>query len=178
MTEKEIQNLMYGYLQRQNLWPIFPNCDTITGYEADLVAITSAGYAYEYEIKVSLQDFRADRRKRHKHASLSGQTKKIPNPYARYEHQETANVLIDADPIRPMRDRCRPEWRPRKFWYVIHGFEIPEQDLPPYSGLIIAPQIEIRVPAPTLAAQKVDPKKIAHAYRNMLYRYWNLRTKQ
>ena len=73
MTERQIQIGLYLFLTRRkgipNLWP---NTDKITGYEADLLAVTKAGYAYEYEIKRSLSDFRADKKKLEKHASLSG----------------------------------------------------------------------------------------------------------
>jgi hypothetical protein len=60
VTEKTVQDALYYYLRNGNSSTIFPNMDTITGYEADILAVTRAGYAYEYEIKLSLADFRAD----------------------------------------------------------------------------------------------------------------------
>ena len=186
-TEKTIQDALFRYLRSGNTSLIFPNMDTITMYEADILAITRAGYAYEYEIKISLADFRADLKKRCKHASLSGSVKKIPYPYSWGKEREVY-VLSDApeDPYQAMRNgTCYPENRPKQFWYVIHGFSVPDGELPVYSGLmqydkpdIGYPQFKIIHPAPNLPAKKVDDCLIRQATGNMLFRYWSLRLKE
>lgn len=156
-------------------------------YEADILAVSRAGYAYEYEIKISQADFRADLKKKCKHASLSGQVKKIPYPYSWGKEREIY-VLADApaDPFQAMRGgTCYPENRPKEFWYVIYGFSISESEIPSHAGLMeyIVPDIgwpvfRVVKKAPKLEAKKVDTSLLARAMSNMLFRYWNMRMKE
>jgi hypothetical protein len=182
-TEHTIQNALYYYLCNRGFQTIFPNMDTITMYEADILAITKTGYAYEYEIKTTLSDFRADLKKRGKHASLSGNTRKIPYPYGWGAAREV-HVCHDApdNPYEALRHQCFPDHRPKEFWYVINGFDVPENELPDYAGLmryatgdIYPHKFEIIKQAPRLESQKVSTDRITHATRNMLYRYWIMR---
>jgi hypothetical protein len=185
ITEKAIQDALYRHL-RVSFTTVFPNMDTITNYEADVLAVSRAGYAYEYEIKISLADFRADMKKVCKHASLSGKVKKIPYPYDWNPHD--IYVLSDApeDPFQAMRNgTCYPEKRPKQFWYVIHGFDVPDAELPTYAGLMKYAVPEVGLPwfetikqAPNLPAKKVDKDLLHHATANMLFRYWSLRLRE
>ncbi len=182
IKEKNVQDSLYRYL-RTGYSCIFPNMDTITGYEADILAITKAGYAYEYEIKLSLADFRVDRKKICKHASISGAVKKIPYPY-RWGKEREIYVLADApeDPLQAMRNgTCYPDHRPKQFWYVIYGFDVPEGELPAYAGLMrfidTRRGFQVLTPAPNLPAKKVDPQRMIRARENMIFRYWSLRLK-
>jgi len=184
ITETIIQNALYRHLRfDRGFVLIYPNMTTITNYEADMIAVSKAGYAYEWEIKVSLSDFRADLKKREKHASLSGAVRKIQSPYAYYKNTEI-HVRADApeNPFDATRYQCFPDCRPKEFWYLIHGFDIPDGELPAYAGLMKFVEkdrgrrvFEIITPAPKLETQKVDEKKIVRATSNMLYRYWELR---
>jgi hypothetical protein len=179
-TEHTIQNALYKYLGL-NFAAIFPNMDVITGHEADILAVTKSGYAYEYEIKISLSDFRADKKKRAKHASLSGQYRTIQHPYS-YSSERTAYVCHDApdNPHEAIRLQCYPNLRPKEFWYVVSGFDVPDNELPEYAGLMryTGRTFERIKNAPRLEAQKVNPERIIHATKNMLYRYWAMRIEQ
>ena len=184
VTEFTIQNALYRRLRfDKGIIHIFPNMASITMYEADLLAVTRSGYAHEYEIKLSLSDFRADKKKREKHCSLSGDTRKIPYPYS-FGTERYIHVKKDApDGHAGMRFQCFPNHRPKYFWYVTYGFQIPEGELPAYAGLMRfmpdmphrSADFETIKPAPKLESQKVDEKKIMRATENMLYRYWDLR---
>lgn len=183
VSEAFLQDALYRYLRGKGCWPIFPNIDCITGYEADMMVITKAGYAHEYEIKLCISDFRADLKKRLKHAVLSGNVKEIPHPYD-YGEPKTIHVHGDANPNdkRIMWERCYPEHRPKHFWYVIHGFDVPEKEIPAYAGLMKYGQIhgerygfDVIKQAPTLPSQPVKERKVQHATVNMLFRYWNMR---
>lgn len=191
VSERVVQDALFRFLRASNVWPILPNVDCITGYECDLLAVTKAGFAHEYEIKVSLADFRADRRKVHKHASLAGRTKQIRHPYylpppAHSRYPETMHVLQDADEsdaVLAWRGRCYPERRPKRFWYVVHGFTVPLAEVPEYAGLMTyhpdrhaCQAFSVERQAPDLPSQKVLDKYLIHATNNMLYRYWNNRT--
>ena len=183
ISEALIQNALYRELAAKCAH-VFPNMSTITLYEADLIAITKSGYAYEYEIKLSLSDFRADLKKREKHASLANEVKKIPYPHSWGKERE---VWVRADaptnPYEALRCQCYPHLRPKEFWYVVHGFSVPEGELPPYAGLMRYTddkwkRFEIMKPAPTLKAEKVSADRITIATRNIVYRYWTLRLKE
>lgn len=193
VTERTVQDALYHWLRLSAVWPILPNVDCITGYECDLLTITKAGFAHEYEIKLSLADFRADRKKVHKHASLSGRTKQIRHPYykpppAHSLYPETIHVLQDADESDPeliWRGWCRPERRPKRFWYVVHGFAPPLAEVPEYAGLMTyhpdqhaSRAFTVERQAPDLPSQKVADKHLVHATNNMLFRYWQIRTER
>tara|TARA_R110002020_G_scaffold213427_1_gene420219 strand:+ start:20144 stop:20569 length:426 start_codon:yes stop_codon:yes gene_type:complete len=75
MKEKDIQNIMGPILlKKQNM--VFPNTKAIhKRFESDLVRVNSDGRVWEYEIKTSYSDFKADFKKVRKHISLkAGET--------------------------------------------------------------------------------------------------------
>lgn len=189
MSEYLVQNALHRHLSGLNRWPILPNCDVITGFEADLLALTKARMVYEYEIKCSLADLRADRKKVAKWASLEGRTVERPHPWNK---DRTQHIMVGSDvpgsgyswPLV-----CHPDRRPKQFWYVCHGFEPTLDELPAIAGLMVTEvrddliasrQIQFRVvrEAQTLDSQPAELKLVEHAERNMLYRYWRLRCKE
>jgi len=187
VTEKQIQNDLYYYLYHHGMKLIFPNMDVITGYEADIIALTGRNYASEYEIKISLADFRADRKKVFKHASLAQDVRKHKYPYDCDKDRELW-VKLDApdDPYQALRYVCLPDRIPKHFWYVIHGFDVPAGELPDYAGLmryeadsrqVYGLKFKVVRKAPQLKARPVDEKTVQHATTNMLYRYWTIRLK-
>jgi len=182
VSEKIVQNALFRHLQlKGGLLYIFPNIDTITGYEADLLAITRHGYAHEYEIKISLSDFRADLKKKHKHASLSGNTKTIPSPYYPAWGPETVYVMADTQKTGEymLNDECFPENRPKYFWYVVAGFIPPINEVPVYAGLMTYNSenkiFECVKKAPVLPSKIVSPELINKATKSMTFRYWDMR---
>ena len=67
MTEKTIQHRLSDFIasprfRLKNLY--------VFGWESDLLLLTSAGYFYEIEIKISKSDFKADKKKTLKHNRL------------------------------------------------------------------------------------------------------------
>jgi hypothetical protein len=182
MTERDIQIGLYLHLvHRKGIPNIWPNTDKLTGYEADLLAVTKAGYAYEYEIKRTKSDFRADKKKLQKHASLAGTgMTKLATPGGKERYVLTAQHL--KQPRRIYLDACYPNLRPKYFWYVCWSFEPPADEVPDYAGVMLVDRrgkgpwisMDIIKPAPILPSQKVDPARIARANRSMAYRYWNL----
>ena len=155
MTEFQIQNaLKRAYCRRY--WPCLVNVDQITGHEADFICFTRSMYPYEFEIKTSLSDFRADKYKRRKHELYSG----------------------TADPEGF-------ESRPRKFYYVC-SFDIRADQVPEYSGLIHCSEstttpgyiaFNMIKEAPNLTTRPTEQIKLDRVLKNMLFRYWNLREK-
>jgi len=82
MTEKEIQFTLYKYLEyRLHHKHITPNSKSIFDWEADIVSVTNSGYVYEFEIKRTLADYRADFKKEEKHSRLKNRGRHIPSRF-------------------------------------------------------------------------------------------------
>jgi len=80
-------------------------------FECDLINVTQAGYFTEYEMKVSIADFKADFRKR---------------SYAINKHEYYANQ-------QPAKETIP---RPRKFYFVTPAGLLSNETLPDHCGLI------------------------------------------
>jgi len=100
MTEREIQRAIMLWRQGRGL--MAPNINLAFG-EADFLLVTWAGLAYEYEIKISRQDFKNDLRKdRHAAYAMMYQDKEpisslVPN-YFTYVIAAGVNVTADDIP--------------------------------------------------------------------------------
>jgi len=73
LTEKDLQLAIYYY--RDNIQPnpiMLPNV-YLYFWESDLIYITNDDYVYEYEIKLTKGDFKADAKKETKHRILAHQ---------------------------------------------------------------------------------------------------------
>jgi hypothetical protein len=71
VTETTMQAvLMRWCMGVQNHIMVVPNSTVIYPWESDLISITNALYAHEYEIKISKADYNKDKEKKWKHISL------------------------------------------------------------------------------------------------------------
>lgn len=73
MFEHHLQRSLWNR-HRSGARIMLPNYTPIGWYECDLYIVTNRYYAIEYEIKLSLADFKADSRKRDKHVRLAQRT--------------------------------------------------------------------------------------------------------
>ena len=125
-------------------------------WEMDLMRVTRAGYCEEWEIKLTISDFRADAKK----TSWRGKG-------VRGKHER----LAAGDPAGP----CR-------FTYVVPEslIQTVRAELPTWAGLWCALEHGSRVRfrrvvnAPTLHREKAPQVRIDRALRNMSARYWDL----
>jgi len=93
---------------------MLPNYTPADWWENDVIRVTQAGYWYEYEIKLSLNDFYADRRKEH-------------SPWGK--PIESKHRLLAGTDGRG----------PRKFWFVCPWFNVIQmKHVPEWAGLIWA----------------------------------------
>ena len=69
VTERRVQMLLY-WRHRGSARLILPNYTPWRWHECDVFVITGAYYTVEYEIKLSVSDFRADQQKQLKHKRL------------------------------------------------------------------------------------------------------------
>lgn len=150
MTCKEIQRSLFGWCVQKRHVFVLPNF--YLGYECDLISVTAAKLVYEYEIKVSVADFRADARKTEKHGVYRGEFPcaskgTIPNFFFYVVPQE-------------LRDAVEPL-------------------LPPHAGLCVVlnmislPQVVIK--APKLHGEPMPEPVFTRAARSLMFRYWRLR---
>lgn len=80
ITETTMQAvLMKWAMFEKNHQYVVPNSTMIFRWEADLVSVTRALFTHEYEIKISLADFRKDAHKVSKHQELVFYKAHIPN---------------------------------------------------------------------------------------------------
>ena len=106
LREKDIQSFIMMWKRGRGL--IVPNIYLKYG-EADILFVTNAGIATEFEIKTSLRDFKNDKKKTVKHGM--------------YEH------AFEKKAVKP------EELIPNYFVYVFPSdVEIPKEDMPKYSG--------------------------------------------
>jgi len=119
-------------------------------WEADAISITGSGYVHEYEIKISLQDFRKDFLKR-KHLTLRRQYMRrtgVPN-YFWYV------APLKAIPI------CIPDYA---------GLILIE----PLNKMALAHRLVWIKKAKQIHDQKIDSSGTLKMLRTIMYKYWAL----
>lgn len=144
---------------------VLPNYTPSKWWECDVFELTEAGFFREYEIKLSLSDFKADAKK-----SDIFRTGSYPN------RQETRRVKH-----QQMGQPCGP----RQFWYVVPEGLLTVDQVPEWAGLIAIHDARpthnlywryterLLKKAPILHQHGCDPKIRAHAESVCYYRLHN-----
>ena len=71
MNEKQVQKLLFArVLLKKHHNVAIPNT-YLYDWESDFISVTKSGYIHEYEIKLTLSDFKADMKKEAKHNLIS-----------------------------------------------------------------------------------------------------------
>lgn len=150
-TEQFVQDRLYYWLNRKGHDMIVPNATRFISKEADLISVTKAGYIYEYEIKTSVRDYRADFKKEWKHQRYGeGLFLDSKNGYRR---------------------------GPNRFFYAVPEGLIDPSDVPDYAGLIYVREKacfneEVK-PAPTRHREKITASQWWDLCRKLMWRYWD-----
>ena len=81
LTTKEIQRKLGKYCLLKGHFPVAENIKyLVSSFEFDVISMTKSEYLWEYEVKISISDFRADAKKIRKHELYKMGTKVgIPN---------------------------------------------------------------------------------------------------
>lgn len=165
MNEKRIQHSLF-YMHSQSSMLMIPNYTPAGWWECDLLRITKAGYAEEFEVKVSISDFKAD-------------AKKTDGPTHGWDAEQRKSVVVKEAVTKHERLSRGDPKGPCRFWFAMPE-EIAEQvQIPEWAGLIsfggrsMTGRV-IKV-APQLHRQKISDKVINHAKGVFYYRYWNIR---
>lgn len=124
--------------------------------------VTKAGYFYEYEIKTSLSDFRADRKKEVKSWDYLQRSFVVRN-----KHKELATGIVEG---------------PNYFNYIVPAelVDVLQPELPEFAGLIVSGRgctgsHATVVKPPKLHKEKVQLEVINHSQKRGMIRYWQLR---
>lgn len=136
-------------------------CDNFQGCglaECDVLRITGSGMTYEYEIKISRSDFRADFKKIYKHEVLQGKLKN------EVKYSEWYKADIDEEWLNENNGSVG---RTSYFYYCCPTNLIKESEVPKYAGLIYVEGdcMEIVKKAPRLHSFKATEKlmrKVCH----------------
>ena len=131
---------------------VMPNYSPRKWFECDFFRVTKAGYFYEYEIKVSVSDFRADRRK--------------------HDYDWKANASVP----KHLRLATRDEKGPSRFFFVMPA-EVAEKvraEIPDWAGLIeFGRYLRCTKQAPILHKARISRAIIRQAKSSAVYRYWD-----
>lgn len=174
MTASDISNGFVGHVFRNKTQSkVFPNV-FYSGYECDLLEITKAGYTYEYEIKISVADFKADSKK---------------SRVTDYEFKDGKINLFTVNKHKENPDGGRVNY----FYYLVPKGLIKPEDVPAYAGLIYAKlgefgwseegenksirrmYFEEVKPAKKLSSDKINEKSIFKLYEKLYYKYHHLK---
>jgi len=179
MNERAIQNALFDNLRQKGYLLCCPNYTPAKWFECDLFAVTKAERFVEFEIKVSVSDFKADARKgpserdKQYFGSFSPDSKTFQNFDPRGKHERLG---------------ASDERGPSRFFYVVPAGLLAVEDMPIWAGLIYAEIPESRhfvtnglirlrtvKEAPHLHRAKACPRVVQHMASVMYWRYWNLR---
>ena len=172
MTERTIQNGLFGHLSQKGYLLSCPNYTPAKRFECDLFAVTKANRFVEFEIKVSRSDFKADAKK---------------GPDAR--QKRLMETLPEGSRLRsgfhPSSKHDRLALAdtngPSRFFYVVPEDLVAADEIPEWAGLMHARMhgqwmlFREAKKAPKLHNQPVEPRVVQHMASVMYWRFWNLR---
>jgi len=164
MNERKIQDALFAWLAFEKGYLLScPNYTPADWFENDMFGVTKAGFVVEFEIKISVSDFRADVKK-----GPSEREKQIARFSSRpFDPRSKHDRLADRDPKGPSR-----------FYYVVPEGLVSIDQAPEWAGLIWINhrgRPHVKKEAPRLHRVKAAPKVIEHCRSVFYHRFWNLR---
>jgi hypothetical protein len=158
MIESDVANAVvcHGTPFSRRQWLVVPNVSWGWGldYEADLIAVSKLGRVNEIEIKVSLQDLKADIHKQKWTKGLDNRVQKfwyaVPNELAQAALELELPSGIEAGVIA--------------VWAADNDYDFPRSKI-------------IRAAKPRMDAKKATTEEITELYRLGYLRYWDQRLK-
>lgn len=152
LTERALINALMRDRWQKNF--CLPNYTPPGWWECDLFEVTPAGYFREYEVKLSIADFRADRSKQQ---DVRGTGRWVPNPTAkfpggtRYEcDRESKHDLLAKGDARG----------PSQFYFVTPAGLLDTEPLPPWAGWLEVYTISPNAGASLFVRSRVEAPRI------------------
>lgn len=137
-TERRIQQALFHYMVRvQRIYTMVPNFEWGLG-EIDLVALDRTRRRWDFEIKVTRSDFRADFKKEKHYAYRDELTPSVLERIEDYETRMDGIAGIVGVPRAKAEadlERLRAR-RPKHFYYAAPKGIVPKDEVPEYAGLI------------------------------------------
>ena len=145
LTEQTIQKRLNHFFAswKYNVDGLF-----VFSWESDKLLWTKAGYIYEFEIKISRSDFKADfKRKIAKHLILASavsleigqpQMSDLFDNYLKQRKKKYGKFLSDEDIRREFEQigNIQDKRMPNYFYYAVPEGLIQPEEVPPYAGLL------------------------------------------
>lgn len=160
MNEYRVQNVIARLAQARNHEWAIPNT-YLYGWESDFLSLTRAGLVHEYEIKVTVADFRKELKQWHD-GSLWLNCK-------RHRYLQLNQKKYDG--------HC-----PNYFWFAFPEGLVDISDVPECAGVVavhedqdIWKQFTIKREAPRLHRGKITKNQKDKVIRGLSVRYWDMR---
>lgn len=119
-------------------------------WESDFFCMNREGYAFEFEIKISRSDFRADAKK-YKHKFFRGEK------HTTWKQEKVDNKWVTIEvPVEK-------KFLPNRFYYVVPEGLVKEEEVPKYAGLIWVDEFHrmyIVKRAPFIHKNKLEFRKV------------------
>lgn len=125
-TEEYIQRKLGWFLSMSTQKYVMENL-FVFSWESDKLIMTRSGMLYEFEIKISRSDFKADFKKKDKHVILEGKEEFVPS----YD-----KVLDCWKPLHEEYYKVSHYKKPHYFYYAVPEGLIDASEVPEYAGLI------------------------------------------
>ena len=162
-TAKEITIRLYWTLRGASQL-LIPRYTPSKWWECDMWRLTKADFVDEYEIKMSVADFKADLLKCQRGWEIG--------PDGRYQQKA---------PVTKHELLAGSERGPNRFWFVVPEAIEEKIEVPPYAGLMVFGRCNpvISKQAPRRHGRKWDGNKLA-VFSAFYHRYWTheARTKE
>lgn len=176
MSERQVQRQLFSILHsRYDV--LMPNYTPRDWFECDLFGVTKAGYFQEFEIKMTLADFKKDAEK----AGLVREPNPLYVPNAKVVMPGA--VFADRYVSAGKHDRLarKDERGPSRFWFVLPEGLMPEASIPPWAGVYWFTATKwptVGRQAPKLHGSKIAESITSHALGVCYYRYWAERNRR
>jgi hypothetical protein len=157
-TAKDVTVQLY-WAMRSASQILVPRYTPRDWWECDLWRLTSADFVDEYEIKMSVADYRADFKKQYE------QSRNWNRELKQWDQIEVRNkhAFLAGD-----------ERGPNRFWFVVPSEIEDKIEVPPYAGLMVFRHSRpfVKIQAPKRHGRKWDGDKLA-LFSTFYHRYWN-----
>lgn len=164
LTENSIQTCFgncFSLMQKFEF--VVPNCKLIYDSECDLAGFTKTGFVHEFEIKISVADYKNEPNKT---ILVEGS---FLNSKRKYSKENKLEMLE--------KGFCVPNY----FSYLVPDNLISLDDIPSFAGLYYIDEYGriycVRTPK-RLHKRKMELEERYKQLRKLGYRYWSMRTKQ
>jgi hypothetical protein len=176
MNSRDIIHAITRDLYSPHQLEVAYNTSGVTGWEADMLVLSRAGYLNEIEIKISVSDFKADfKAKADKHEMLLKGT--APKNYVDKNGKSPSDpgFVWKGSDIQRIWSKAKPHCV-RHFWFAIPVSikDKIEPLLPDYAGLIVVANyasIVKRAPILKMGRKATDNERI-YLLRAMYHRGW------